>query len=244
MPRKPSRSHPLRTARGILGLTQTQFAASVGTSAVNIQQIENHVSKMSPGLARRISQVYRLDPRQLMSGANPDKPHLALKPEILFTKEGFERLSRVTPDEVAERREALVFLLDLLFDVAEDSGLYRVFLYDLCTLLKQRAMDFGFIEPALEKLAEYGAYPGHPELTSQILDMLFSASGMQIKVTDYVETRKKLLSRGENLNPEPVTPQSSRKDKSPKKTVPRVPQPYRGNASERPSGSRRARAAG
>jgi transcriptional regulator with XRE-family HTH domain len=214
MPRKPSNPHPLRTARNILGFSQTEFAASVGTSAVNIQQIENGVTKMSPGLARRISLIYNLDPKQLMSGDDPDHPRLVFGHKApLFTKEYAERLHRtVDPEERRLRRETLLFTLDLLFDAAEDKGRYQAFLYDLTDGLKKRAEEFNLIEPAIQKLGEYGAYPGHPEATQMIWDMLFSAGFIEVK--SFVETREKLRNEPK---PEPAEPQSSAKGTIPNK---------------------------
>ena len=219
MPRKPTKSHPLRTARNILGLTQTEFAASVGISAVSIQQIENGVAKMSPGLARRISLIYNLDPKQLMSGDDPEHPRLVFGDKarfgdkVLFTKEYAERLHRtIDPEERRMRRETLLFTLDLLFDAAEDKGRFQAFLYDLTDGLKKRAEEFDLTEPAIQKLAEYGAYPGHPEVTRSIFDMLFSAGYIEVK--SFVETREKLRNEPK---PEPAKPQSSAKDTTPRK---------------------------
>jgi transcriptional regulator with XRE-family HTH domain len=213
MLRKPTKAHPLRTARNIRGLTQTEFAASVGTSAVNIQQIENGVARMSPGLARRISLIYNLDPVQLMNGDDPEHPRLVFGNGALFTKEYAERLTRtVDPEERRMRRETLLFILDLLFDTAQDKGRYHAFLYDLMDGLKKRAEEFNLTEPAIQKLAEYGAYPGHPEITRSIFDMLFSAGFIEVK--SFVETREKLRNEPK---PEPAKPQSSAKDTTPRK---------------------------
>jgi transcriptional regulator with XRE-family HTH domain len=248
MPRKPSRSHPLRTARGILGLTQTQFAASVGTSAINLQQIENGIARMSPGLARRISVVYNLDPEQLLNGNDPDHPRLVLS-HLPFTKESFERLNRVSPDEIKHRRRTLSFIQDLLFDAAHDKGRYNAFMFDVLDMLKKRATEFDLVEHAIHKLSTYGAYPEHPELTRQIFDMLFSAAPPE--VVSFVEIRNKqrkepmpALLRRSNFKPEPAEPQSSRSGKSPRTIALRPPRPDRGSAARKPSKTRRGRAPG
>jgi transcriptional regulator with XRE-family HTH domain len=145
MARKPTKSHPLRTARNILGLTQKQFGASVGTSAITIQQIENGLAQMSPGLARRISIIYGLDPKQLMSGEDPEHPRLVFSKQ-LFTKEYAEGPHRtVNPEERREMRTRLLFVLDLLFDAADDLGRYHAFLYSVHEELEQRAIEFNKI---------------------------------------------------------------------------------------------------
>jgi hypothetical protein len=213
----------------MLGLTQTQFGASVGTSAINVQQIENGITQMSRGLARRISWIYGLDPGQLITGAEPDRPRLAFGNRP-FTKEGFERLNNVPPDEIEKRRQNLFFILDLVFDAADEVGRYNALMYDVLEVLKARVEEFGLTNRAIEKLATYGAYPTLPEMTRQIYDMLFSPTPTT-EIGTFIERREQLR-KEPKLAPE--SQRSSPRGKSPKRREPRPPRPGRDSAARKP----------
>jgi len=235
------------------------MAEIVGTSPVTIQQIENCVMEMSPGLARRISVAFGLDVGQLTAGPSddPERPRFAMT-NIPFTKEGYEAYKKarlqVDRKEVDERLTVFSFVLQVLLDAANETQRYRPFVVALIDTLKKLASEFGLVEQSGEILVNYGV---DPNCRYNVLEVLFYVAlieGMG-KNRDRVRPRRYGETVKEDKRPlkrimTVVTPQiaaaqrSSRSDKSPKRLVRRHPQLGHDNVFEKPSNSRRGPTAG
>jgi transcriptional regulator with XRE-family HTH domain len=167
MPRPPSVKHPLRTARLILGLSQPEFGAKVGVSGVTIQQIENHVMKMSLGLAQKISIAYGLDPDQLMTGARPMHPMFSKfvgEEGVPFTREGYEALRKGSPRDLERRNidshvSNFTFALQALLDAANHGRMLGPFSNALTRQLSTLVDEFGLRGRLEELFKHYGADP-------------------------------------------------------------------------------------
>jgi transcriptional regulator with XRE-family HTH domain len=162
MPRAPSVSHPLRTARRILGLSQPAFGAQVGVSGITIQQVENQVMQMSRSLAQKISITYGLDPDQLMAGREAQKPRFT--DGTVFSRQEYER-RKAGPRDVDDRKTVdehvsnFTFALEALLDAANETRRYGPFQNALQKRLRDLAQEFE-LHGALEKIfKDYGAHP-------------------------------------------------------------------------------------
>jgi hypothetical protein len=192
-------------------MSQAEFGRQFGVSGSTILEIENGRLAFPQTLATKISLCYGLDKEQLLNSKDPDHPklqHLGIE----FQKEHYERLSRVNPDEVDERLEMLCFLVKLLGDAAAKKGRFRNVAAELAEVLKAKGQQFGLEDEMLTLLADYGAYPGHPEATRTIYDMLLGAG--YVKVNTYAANRDELR---KGSKPERVEPQSSPRGKPQKK---------------------------
>jgi transcriptional regulator with XRE-family HTH domain len=219
-------------------MSQAEFGRQFGVSGYSIQQIENGRLALPPALAAKISLSYGLDKKQLLSGENPERPRLQSH-DIEFRKEHYERLSAVSPEDVDERLAMLCFIVKLLGDAANEKQRFRNIAAELAETLKVKAQQFGLEDEMLSLLAAYGTYPDQPEFVRELYDTLFGAG--YVLVAKLEANRNKLR---QEPKPEPVESQSSVRDKSPRKTAPRVPQRDRDSGAEKSSSSRRARAAG
>jgi transcriptional regulator with XRE-family HTH domain len=162
MPRQPSVSHPLRTARQILGLSQPAFGAQVGVAGVTIQQIENRLMKMSRGLAQKISIAYGLDPDQLITGSEPGQPRFT--EGAPFSREEYER-RKIAPRDVDDRQTVdshvanFTFALEALLDAANETRRYGPFNNALKKRLSELVEEFE-LRDTLEKIfTDYGVHP-------------------------------------------------------------------------------------
>jgi transcriptional regulator with XRE-family HTH domain len=68
MPRRPTKKHPIRDLRRVIGKTQRGFAESIGVSPTWLKQIENRVRDLSPRTARAIRFEAGVDDRELLRG--------------------------------------------------------------------------------------------------------------------------------------------------------------------------------
>jgi transcriptional regulator with XRE-family HTH domain len=277
MPRPPSVSHPLRTARRILGLSQPQFGAQVGVSGVTIQQIENRVMEMSRGLAQKISITYGLDPDQLMAGRDAQNPQFT--DGTIFNRQEYESRKK-GPRDVDDRKTVdshvanFGFAMELLLDAANETRRYGPFRNALQKRLSDLIQEFE-LRGAVEKiLKDYGADPierydfettlfrgpqrerllenrgwlrpwryGEREAKPPLVPL-----GELIPLKMHVNHLYQLADRSEEpksgqfiTRSKQARPQSSGKDKSPKKPAPGVLQPGRDSDVRKPSGSRRGR---
>jgi transcriptional regulator with XRE-family HTH domain len=161
MPRPPSIEHPLRTARRILGLSQPRFGAQVGVSGVTIQQIENHVMKISDSLAQKIAIVWGLSSEQLMTGNDPKRPRFS--DGTLFTREDYE--SRKAGPRDIDRKfvdihvKNFTFALEALLDAANEARRYGPFNTALTKRLRTLVEEFGLGGPLEEIFKDYAADP-------------------------------------------------------------------------------------
>ena len=215
MPRKPSKSHPLRTVRARLGLSQAQFGKQFDVSGYTIFEIENGRLTFPVALAAKIALCYGLDKGQLVSGLDPEHPRLQHS-TIEFQKEHYDRLSRVNADEIDERLAMLCFVMCLMCDAAGKKLRFRNAAAELAEALKAKARQLGLEDEMLALLGRYGAYKGYPEATRAVYDMLFG-SGL-VKVDTFIANRAKVRARErEELKPEPGELQSSATDTAPNK---------------------------
>jgi DNA-binding XRE family transcriptional regulator len=170
MPRPPSISHPLRTARRILGLSQPQFGAQVGVSGITIQQIENHVMKMSPGLAQKIAITFGLDSDQLLAAVEPKRPRFF--DGDTFTREGYE--ARKMGPRDFERKYVdphvsnFTFTLEALLDAANETRHYGPFSTALTKRLSVLVEEFGLRGPLEEIFKAYGADPARRDFDTTL----------------------------------------------------------------------------
>ncbi len=72
----PKAIHPIRTLRGILGLTQAEFAATIGASKDAVVSWEVGRNPLSETFARRIGHTTGVDPKSL-TGQGPLRVHLS-----------------------------------------------------------------------------------------------------------------------------------------------------------------------
>jgi transcriptional regulator with XRE-family HTH domain len=261
MPRPPSVAHPLRTARKMLGFSQRPRAELVGTSTITLQQVENCVMELSPGLARRISVEFGLDPNQLMAGPTdqPERPRFAMT-NIAFTKEGYEAYKtarlQADRDEVDKNLTEFSFILEVLLDAANETQRYRPFVVALTDTLKKLALEISLAEQIGEILVGYGV---DPACRYDPVEVLFYLNRLEAILKnrdrarpgrfDEATTTTTTKKRPPQLEPIPVviTPQmhfearqrSSPAGKSPKTSVPQVLPPDRDNAEKRHSTRRR-----
>jgi hypothetical protein len=219
-------------------MSQTAFGRQFAVSGFTVQQIENHRLPFPPALAAKISLIYSLDKNQLISGEDPERPRLQSS-KIEFTKEHYERLSRVNLDEVDERLEMLCFIVKLLGDAANEKQRFRNIAAELAETLKAKAQQFGLEDEMLSLLATYGSYPNQPEFTRELYDTLFSSA--YVPIAKLEAKRNKL--RRESITPS-RSPRSSAADKSANKPLLRHPRPGRDSGAKKRSDSRHGPVAG
>jgi transcriptional regulator with XRE-family HTH domain len=257
MPRPPSVAHPLRTARKMLGFSQRQMAELVGTSTITLQQVENCVMELSPGLARRISVEFGLDPSQLIAGPmdEPERPRFAMS-NIAFTKEGYEayKTARLQADrnEVDKNLTEFSFILEVLLDAANETQRYRPFVVALTETLKKLALEFSLAEQIGEILVGYGV---DPACRYDPVEVLFYVNRLEAILKNRDRARPVRFDEATTKKRPPqlepiqvvITPQmhfearqrSSPAGKSPKTSAPQVLPPDRDNAEKRRSTRRR-----
>lgn len=163
----------------MLDMSQSEFGEAVGVSGKTIQQIENGLLKISPGLAQKISLDFGLDPDQLITGDDPERPRmvsqeLPFTTEIrFFTRAGYELHRK--PHRDIPRRELdrhvlnFTFGLEVLLDAANHSGRYGPFAFTLMKKLTAFAEESGLLNAIERILTDYGAPPGmHYDLTTNL----------------------------------------------------------------------------
>src|SRR5262249_6471980 len=154
--------------------------------------------------------------KQLLSGEDPERSWLQGRKEE-FRKEHYERLSVVNLEEMDDQLKTLCFIVKLLRDAASKKQRFRNIVAELAETLKAKAQNLGLEDEMRSLLAVYGSYPGQPEFVRRLYEGLFVPG--YVPVDKLEEKRNKLR---QEPKPEPVEPQSSAKDKSPKKAAPRV----------------------
>ena len=146
MPLRPRNTHPIRDIRSILGKTQPQFAALVGTSAITIKRIENGTLALSDKLAARIWAATGAMQIELLQGAKGR----ALSPGgTPYTLETFHRWAAVwnhtTQETALDRAKELSGFVELLCSAAaggRKSSLRSVYTA-LATAVDEVCRDYG-----------------------------------------------------------------------------------------------------
>ena len=174
----------------MLEKSQNEFGRAVGVSGRTIQQIENGLLKISPGLAQKISQEFGLDPAQLIKGDHPENPKFAGRDIPLgaythfFNRQEYETRKKADRDvdraKVDEHIAKFSFALEVMLDCANHAKCYGPFIAALMKRLMLLAQEFGLLEPISQILSDYTARADRfkPQLTvdlfagSQIPGML------------------------------------------------------------------------
>ena len=256
-------------------MSQPEFGKAVGVSGKTIQQIENGLLKISPGLAQKISQIFLLDPDQLVKGCDPEHPRFIGRgipfPRVeihFFTREGYELRKKAARDlhraEVDKDLANLNFALEVFVDAANHSKCYGPFLTAYMKMLTSLGREFGLLERTNRILTDYTARPDGDLDTDLFCGLLLPGmreNRARIRPWLYDELpdkNKPSVSRITRNAPIEIQfmnapflttgkqslPRSSPKGKSPRKPAPHPPPRDRGSAAQKPSSSRRARAAG
>jgi transcriptional regulator with XRE-family HTH domain len=158
MSKLPSRPSVLRTARKILGLSQSDLATAVGCSKVTIEKFENGTFRISDDLAYRIMMETTLDLQQLRSNDAPNSPRdidgNPLSHEgYLHRKELWQRVSRSQVDK-ERRRDHL--RLTLLFDAAARKRKYPLVAMAMRQRIEEFISEFNLQEEVENLRQEYG----------------------------------------------------------------------------------------
>jgi transcriptional regulator with XRE-family HTH domain len=186
MAKAPTHPSVLRTARKILGLSQSALASAVGCSKVTIEKFENGTFKISDNLAYRIVMETTLDLQQLRSNDDPENPRgIDGKP---LTREMYlhrKELWRIVPrSRVDEERKRDDLRLTLLFDAAARKRKFPLIAMALRQRIEEFISEFGLEEEIENLRLEY-------ELPSE--DYLFYIVAQKPEVLERVERRRRAL---------------------------------------------------
>jgi DNA-binding XRE family transcriptional regulator len=148
MPRPPKNpDHVLTRLRRALDLSREAFAKRVGMKLVSLEAIETGKYRLTPGVAARIAEAFRLNTQSVLRGDNPlmDVDGNAFNPNTLPA----DRRAK-------DRPEGLVNLLKVLVDVVEASGSENAERLHarVRDLVSTAAKDFGLERQLLDRLSE------------------------------------------------------------------------------------------
>jgi DNA-binding XRE family transcriptional regulator len=147
MPRPPSKSHPLREIRNVLGLSQVELARRVGCKAITIKKIEAGTLQPGDRLAKKLAAETDTYPHMLLDPAARITDTAGRPLTIESHREKIDRTRRTSQKQVDYFVKLFSMMIQALFDASLESPKPKIYhvLNALMDSIDDIKNDFGLI---------------------------------------------------------------------------------------------------